>query len=131
MGKGEIFSFIKEDQAIVAPDAIKNVNILKEVYTQFMGIREAIPSELKIAGPKEMVLPEPKSISNNFGTKNESTETKTTQTINVNITVDGKNVSTMTNLDPNIHRDIEKKIKDTIQNISFWDKSKSRVSTKR
>ena len=52
------------------------------------------------------------------------------ETINVNITVDGKNVSTMTNIDPKIDRDIEKKIKDTIQNISFWDKSKSRVSTK-
>jgi hypothetical protein len=36
----------------------------------------------------------------------------------------------MTNIDPKIDRDIEKKIKDTIQNISFWDKSKSRVSTK-
>jgi hypothetical protein len=130
--KGEIFSFIKEDQAIVAPDAIKNFNILKDVYTQVMGVQKATPNELKITSPKE-ITNKTQNISNPFETINNTTKTETnsTQTINVNITVDGKNVSTMTNLDPSINRDIEKKIKDTIQNISFWEKSKSRIATKR
>jgi hypothetical protein len=131
-GKNEIFNFIKEDQAIIAPDAIEKVNFLKDVYVKFMDMQNSIPNEVKLASPKE-IPNKTQNLSNPFDLMNrgEKTETNSTQTINVNITVDGKNVSTMTNLDPNIHRDIEKKIKDTIQNVSFWDKSKSRVSTKR
>lgn len=130
-GKNEIFNFIKEDQAIIAPDAIEKVNFLKDVYVKFMDMQNSIPNEVKLASPKE-IPNKTQNLSNPFDlmNKGEKTETNSTQTINVNITVDGKNVSTMTNIDPKIDRDIEKKIKDTIQNISFWDKSKSRVSTK-
>ena len=128
LGKNQMFSFIKEDEAIFAPNLIENVNKLKEVYLNYFDVAKAIPNEVKIP---ELKIPELK-IPNEIGLNpNETkTETSSTQTINVNITVDGKNVSTMTNIDPKIDRDIEKKIKDTIQNISFWDKSKSRVSTK-
>lgn len=129
--KGEVFSFIKEDQAIVAPDAIKNVNILKEVYTQFMGIQKSIPSEVKLAGPKEIPLPK-NNLSNNLNNySNNKVNTETTQNINITITVDGKNVSNLTNIDPSVYKDIDKKIKDTIQNVNFWDKSKTRIAGKR
>lgn len=129
--KGEVFSFIKEDQAIVAPDAIKNVNILKEVYTQFMGIQKSIPSEVKLAGPKEIPLPK-NTLSNNLNNySNNKVNTETTQNINITITVDGKNVSNLTNIDPSVYKDIDKKIKDTIQNVNFWDKSKTRIAGKR
>jgi hypothetical protein len=127
-GKGEIFNFIKEDQAIVAPDAIKNVNILKDVYMQFMGIQKSIPSEVKLAGPKEISLP-----TNNLSREvnnTTKTETQSTQNINITITVDGKNVSNLTNIDPSVYKDIDKKIKDAIQNVNFWDKSKTRIAGK-
>jgi hypothetical protein len=127
--KGEVFSFIKQDQAIVAPDAIKNVNILKDVYKQYMGIQKSIPSEVKLAGPKEMPLP-----ANNLSREvnnTTKTETQSTQNINITITVDGKNVSNLTNIDPSVYKDIDKKIKDTIQNVNFWDKSKTRIAGKR
>ena len=127
--KGEVFSFIKEDQAIVAPDAIKNVNILKDVYKQYMGIQKSIPSEVKLAGPKEMPLP-----ANNLSREvnnTTKTETQSTQNINITITVDGKNVSNLTNIDPSVYKEIDKKIKDTIQNVNFWDKSKTRIAGKR
>ena len=126
--KGEVFSFIKEDQAIVAPDAIKNVNILKDVYKQYMGIQKSIPSEVKLAGPKEMPLP-----ANNLSREvnnTTKTETQSTQNINITITVDGKNVSNLTNIDPSVYKEIDKKIKDTIQNVNFWDKSKTRIAGK-
>jgi hypothetical protein len=45
--------------------------------------------------------------------------------------VDGKNVSNLTNIDPSVYKDIDKKIKDTIQNVNFWDKSKTRIAGKR
>ena len=127
--KGEVFSFIKEDHAIVAPDAINNVTILKDVYKQYMGIQKSIPSEVKLAGPKEMPLP-----ANNLSREvnnTTKTETQSTQNINITITVDGKNVSNLTNIDPSVYKEIDKKIKDTIQNVNFWDKSKTRIAGKR
>ena len=59
------------------------------------------------------------------------TETQSTQNINITITVDGKNVSNLTNIDPSVYKEIDKKIKDTIQNVNFWDKSKTRIAGKR
>jgi hypothetical protein len=129
LGKNEMFKFIKEDEAIFAPNLIENVNKLKEVYLNYMDIGKSIPAEVKIP---EFKIPEIPSKNLNQTVNNTTkTETQSTQNINITITVDGKNVSNLTNIDPSVYKDIDKKIKDTIQNVNFWDKSKTRIAGKR
>jgi hypothetical protein len=128
LGKNEMFKFIKEDEAIFAPNLIENVNKLKEVYLNYMDIGKSIPAEVKIP---EFKIPEIPSKNLNQTVNNTTkTETQSTQNINITITVDGKNVSNLTNIDPSVYKDIDKKIKDTIQNVNFWDKSKTRIAGK-
>jgi len=89
-GKGEMFSFIKEDQALFAPDLDGKLGILKEAYLKM----QDFTSGLNSMSPKELPstrLPKTESIQ-----KTEVTETKVqkiegsgTVNINVNITSSG------------------------------------------
>ena len=45
MGKGQMFNFIKEDEAIFAPDLLKNMDILKNSYNSNFKIKEMMSSE--------------------------------------------------------------------------------------
>lgn len=45
MGKGQMFNFIKDDEAMFAPDLLKNMDILKNSYNSNFKIKEMMSSE--------------------------------------------------------------------------------------
>jgi len=116
MGKGEIFNFIKEDQAIFAPDLNGKLGILKEAYLKM----QDFTSGLNSMAPKELPtvrLPKTESTQ-----KTEVTETKVqkiegsgTVNINVNITSSGNLADTLIN-DRRFKNDLEKEILYVIKN---------------
>jgi hypothetical protein len=117
MGKGEMFNFIKEDQAIFAPDLDEKLGILKSSY---MKMKEFENSGLNQIAPKE--LPEVKLPRTESTQKTEVTETKVQKiegsgsvNINVNITSSGNLADTLIN-DRRFKNDLEKEILYVIKN---------------
>lgn len=89
-GKGEMFSFIKEDQALFAPDLDGKLGVLKESYLKMKEYESGINS----MSPKD--LPSTRLPKTESTQKTEVTETKVqkiegsgTVNINVNITSSG------------------------------------------
>ena len=117
MGKGEMFSFIKEDQAVFAPDLDQKLGVLKSSY---MKMKEFENSGLSQIAPKE--LPEVKLPKTESTQKTEVTETKVQKiegsgsvNINVNITSSGNLADTLIN-DRRFKNDLEKEILHVIKN---------------
>ena len=117
MGKGEMFSFIKEDQAVFAPDLDEKLGILKDSY---MKMKDFENSALSQIAPKE--LPEVKLPKTESTQKTEVTETKVQKiegsgsvNINVNITSSGNLADTLIN-DRRFKNDLEKEILYVIKN---------------
>jgi hypothetical protein len=117
MGKGEMFSFIKEDQAVFAPDLDEKLGILKASY---MKMKDFENSALSKITPKE--LPEVKLPRTESTQKTEVTETKVQKiegsgsvNINVNITSSGNLADTLIN-DRRFKNDLEKEILYVIKN---------------
>jgi hypothetical protein len=114
-GKGEMFSFIEDDQALFAPNLDENLGIMKSAYLQM----------------KELSKPQPKenTFKNSFQGLNtvSKTETKTEQTvtqrvegsgtvnINVNITSSG-NLANSLMSDRTFKNQLETEILTTIKN---------------
>lgn len=116
-GKGEMFSFIKEDQAVFAPDLDEKLGILKASY---MKMKDFENSALSQIAPKE--LPEVKLPRTESTQKTEVTETKVQKiegsgsvNINVNITSRGNLADTLIN-DRRFKNDLEKEILYVIKN---------------
>jgi hypothetical protein len=117
MGKGEMFNFIKEDQAVFAPNLDEKLGILKSSY---MKMKEFEDSPLSQIVPKE--LPEVKLPRTESTQKTEVTETKVQKiegsgsvNINVNITSSGNLADTLIN-DRRFKNDLEKEILYVIKN---------------
>jgi hypothetical protein len=116
-GKGEMFNFIKEDQAIFAPDLDEKLGVLKASY---MKMKDFENSGLSQIVPKE--LPEVKLPKTESTQKTEVTETKVQKiegsgsvNINVNITSSGNLADTLIN-DRRFKNDLEKEILYVIKN---------------
>ena len=117
MGKGEMFSFIKEDQAVFAPDLDEKLGILKASYMKMKDFENSALSQIV---PKE--LPEVKLPKTESTQKTEVTETKIQKiegsgsvNINVNITSSGNLADTLIN-DRRFKNDLEKEILYVIKN---------------
>ena len=117
MGKGEMFNFIKEDQAVFAPNLDEKLGILKSSY---MKMKEFENSPLSQIVPKQ--LPEVKLPRTESTQKTEVTETKVQKiegsgsvNINVNITSSGNLADTLIN-DRRFKNDLEKEILYVIKN---------------
>ena len=114
-GKGEMFSFIEDDQALFAPNLDENLGIMKSAYLQM--------KELSKPKPKENTL---KNSFDNINTVSK-TETKTEQTvvqkvegsgtinINVNITSSG-NLANSLMSDRTFKNQLETEILTTMKN---------------
>jgi hypothetical protein len=117
MGKGEMFSFIKEDQAVFAPDLDEKLGILKDSYMKMKDFENSALSQIV---PKQ--LPEVKLPRTESTQKTEVTETKVQKiegsgsvNINVNITSSGNLADTLIN-DRRFKNDLEKEILYVIKN---------------
>jgi len=116
-GKGEMFSFIKEDQAVFAPDLDEKLGVLKASYMKMKDFENSALSQIV---PKE--LPEVKLPKTESTQKTEVTETKIQKiegsgsvNINVNITSSGNLADTLIN-DRRFKNDLEKEILYVIKN---------------
>lgn len=134
LGKGEIFNFIKEDEALFAPNAIKNVGILKDIYMNFMGVAKTIPKEVTLAQPKNL---EAKSVgSTNISTNNTNTintNNKDTIDVNINVNLDGKNIpngplSNMLFSNPSTIKMLENKVMEVLGKQDIKKKTKGRYN---
>lgn len=121
MGKGEMFNFIKEDQAVFAPDLDIKLGVLKDSY---MKMKEFENSGLSQIVPKE--LPEVRLPRTESTQKTEVTETKVQKiegsgsvNINVNITSSGNLADTLIN-DRRFKNDLEKEILHVIKNKDLF-----------
>jgi hypothetical protein len=116
-GKGEIFSFIKEDQALFAPDLDEKLGVLKASYMKMKDFENSALSQIV---PKE--LPEVRLPRTESTQKTEVTETKVQKiegsgsvNINVNITSSGNLADTLIN-DRRFKNDLEREILYVIKN---------------
>ncbi len=116
-GKGEMFSFIKEDQALFAPDLDIKLGVLKDSYMKMKDFENSALSQIV---PKE--LPQVKLPRTESTQKTEVTETKVQKiegsgsvNINVNITSSGNLADTLIN-DRRFKNDLEKEILYVIKN---------------
>jgi hypothetical protein len=131
LGKGEIFNFIKEDEAIFAPNAIENLGVLKDVYMQTMGIAKSIPSEVKLIEPASTKTGEiSKQIvetNTNVVTTNKNEDTIN---LNINLNIDGRNLpnnlSDMLFKNPSTVRELENKVMDVLDKQDILRRSKGR-----
>lgn len=134
-GKGEMFSFIEEDQALFAPELDSKLGILKSAYLQLMKIKPNIETDINVT-PQEFKQPEiktpdfsrfekmfnPFELMGKFGTSKE-TPKETVQkiegsgsvNINVNISSSGDLASSLMS-DRRFKNDIETEILNTIKN---------------
>jgi hypothetical protein len=81
LGKGEMFNFIKEDEAVFAPNLLKNLDILKKTYEDSFKIKNNFESNRSLDNIKQMSSA-PSSI------KTESTQKiEASGDINININV--------------------------------------------
>ena len=133
LGKGEIFNFIKEDEAVFAPDAIKNIGVLKETYLKFMGVAKSLPSEVKLIEPPtseaSKKLKQQIETTSNIVTTNKNEDTVN---ININLNIDGKslpsNLADMLFKNPATVRDLENKVLDVLDKKDILRSSKGRYN---
>ncbi len=99
--KGEMFSFLKEDEAVFAPNLLKNLDILKNSYLSMLSMRDTINSipsnvsETKISEKKEERV--------------EKIEASGDININVNVTSNGT-LSDMLSKDSDFNEKMKRKI---------------------
>jgi hypothetical protein len=133
LGKGEIFNFIKEDEAVFAPDAIKNIGVLKETYLKFMGVAKSLPSEVKLIEPSasdtSKKLKQQIETTSNIVTTNKNEDTVN---VNINLNIDGKslpsNLADMLFKNPATVRDLENKVLDVLDKKDILRSSKGRYN---
>jgi hypothetical protein len=132
MGKGQMFNFIEEDQAIFAPDLDKKLSVLKESYLKVKGLAST-PTELSIKNN------EPKNLPTQTITSKQETSQNITQTIdnNFNITVDlnikgipNSPLSDLLSRDGDFKRQLTEKIMDVFDKKDLLSKSKTRLQTR-
>ena len=131
LGKGEIFNFIKEDEAIFAPNAIENLGVLKDVYMQTMGIAKSIPSEVKLIEPASTktgeIAKQTVETNTNVVTTNKNEDTIN---LNINLNIDGRNLpnnlSDMLFKNPSTVRELENKVMDALDKQDTLRRSKGR-----
>jgi hypothetical protein len=113
LGKGEMFNFIKDDEAVFAPNLLKNLDILKKTYEDSFKIKNTFGSSQNFSNIKEM--------STAQTTKTESTQKiEASGDININI-----NVNTSGTLSDALMKDrtFTQELKDRVMTI-IKDKSK-------
>jgi len=124
-GKGEMFNFIDEDQAVFAPNLDEKLNVLKSAYLKLKEINTPESLDLKVSpsNVKETTFKNPFEM---MGSVMSKSETKTEQTvvqrvegsgtinINVNITSSGNLADTLMS-DRRFKNELEKEILDTIK----------------
>ena len=116
LGKGEMFNFIKDDEAVFAPNLLKNLDILKKTYEDSFKIKNTFGSSQNFSNIKEM--------STTQTTKTESTQKiEASGDININI-----NVNTSGTLSDALMKDrtFTQELKDRVMTI-IKDKSKIAV----
>jgi hypothetical protein len=132
-GKGEMFNFIKEDQALFAPDLDKKLSVLKESYLKVAGLDASIPTEISIKNN------EPKPLPSQTITSKQETSQNISQTIdnNFNITVDlnvkgipSGPLSDLLSRDGDFKRQLTEKIMDVFDKKDLLSKSKTRLQTR-
>lgn len=117
LGKGEMFNFIKDDEAVFAPNLLKNLDILKNTYEDSFKIKNNFEGNRSLDNIKQMSS-SPTSI------KTESTQKiEASGDININI-----NVNTSGTLSDALMKDrtFTQELKDRVMTI-IKDKSKIAV----
>lgn len=131
LGKGQMFDFIKDDQAIFAPDLDKKIGLLKDVYLQSQNLSDNIPT-LEIKEPTLRPIPPQEII-----TKSETTQnTKQTIDNNFNISVDlnvkgltSGPIADMLSRDAEFQRNLKDKVMEIFSQRNLLSKSKSRFES--
>ena len=132
-GKGEMFSFIKEDQALFAPDLDKKLSVLKESYLKVKSLESSNPTDISFKSN------EPKSLPAQTITSKQETSQNITQTIdnNFNITVDlnikgipNSPLSDLLSKDGEFKRQLTEKIMDVFDKKDILSKSKARLQSR-
>jgi len=131
LGKGQMFDFIKDDQAMFAPDLDKKIGLLKDVYLQSQNLSDNIPT-LEIKEPTLRPIP-PQEIV----TKSETTQnTKQTIDNNFNISVDlnvkgltSGPIADMLSRDAEFQRNLKDKVMEIFSQRNLLSKSKSRFES--
>ena len=116
LGKGEMFNFIKEDEAVFAPNLLNNLDILKKTYEDSIKIKNSFEGNRSLANMKEMSTAAPSTT-----TKTESTQ-KIEASGNININI---NVTSAGTLSEALMKDrtFTQELKDRVMTI-IKDKSK-------
>jgi hypothetical protein len=116
LGKGEMFNFIKEDEAVFAPNLLNNLDILKKTYEDSIKIKNSFEGNRSLANIKEMSTAAPSTT-----TKTESTQ-KIEASGNININI---NVTSAGTLSDALMKDrtFTQELKDRVMTI-IKDKSK-------
>ena len=132
LGKGEMFDFIKEDQAIFAPDLDKKLSLLTETYMNSQSLSDVIPTKLSLKEPEAKT-----SSIQQIVTKQETSQ-NITQTVdnNFNITVD-LNVKGLTSgplaeiltRDTEFQRSLKNKVMEIFSQRNLLSKSKTRFES--
>ncbi len=131
LGKGQMFDFIEDDQAMFAPDLDKKIGLLKDVYMQSQNLSDNIPT-LEIKEPTLRPIP-PQEIV----TKSETTQnTKQTIDNNFNISVDlnvkgltSGPIADMLSRDAEFQRNLKDKVMEIFSQRNLLSKSKSRFES--
>jgi hypothetical protein len=131
LGKGQMFDFIEDDQAMFAPDLDKKIGLLKDVYLQSQNLSDNIPT-LEIKEPTLRPIP-PQEIV----TKSETTQnTKQTIDNNFNISVDlnvkgltSGPIADMLSRDAEFQRNLKDKVMEIFSQRNLLSKSKSRFES--
>jgi hypothetical protein len=128
LGKGQMFEFIQEDQAIFAPDLDEKLGILKEAYLQLKKLSPVLQTEMavKTEGFKmpELKLPDFSKFEKMFSVKEEKKESKETVqkiegsgTININVKISSSgDLSSSLMSDRRFKNDLETEILNTMKN---------------
>ena len=132
LGKGEMFDFIKDDQAIFAPDLDKKIGLLTETYMNASSISDTLSKNVSLKGPEEKTLPLQQIV-----TKQETSQ-NITQTVdnNFNIIVD-LNVKGLTSgplaeiltRDAEFQRSLKNKVMEIFSQRNLLSKSKTRFES--
>ena len=132
LGKGEMFDFIKEDQALFAPDLDKKIGLLTETYMNASSISDTLSKNVSLKGPEEKTLPLQQIV-----TKQETSQ-NITQTVdnNFNISVD-LNVKGLTSgplaeiltRDAEFQRSLKNKVMEIFSQRNLLSKSKTRFES--
>jgi hypothetical protein len=132
LGKGEMFDFIKDDQAIFAPDLDKKIGLLTETYMNASSFSDTLSKNVSLKGPEEKTLPLQQIV-----TKQETSQ-NITQTVdnNFNISVD-LNVKGLTSgplaeiltRDAEFQRSLKNKVMEIFSQKNLLSKSKTRFES--